>query len=563
MRPGRGRQLPKRGRQLPASTVKRVTVDSDYAIHISQLDNFSRRIAKSGAFIYPSLHCSILHVTSFDIWGVPVALSTSTGEHGFTPVVALFSSLGGRKTDRVRAAFRRAALRAHMRVFPAHVDFGGVVRVVLLPPAVIRRREKSKVGPPVRVRASRGALAARDSPLTCLTAYAAPRQGLSAPAVIPPTSERQATAAKVVLPTSQALLGTSEPLRSVFWRPGRGGRLRLGWVLSGRSGIALEGVPRHFMIDELFRRRGQPAGDYSLRVVPCRRIVVAIELLLLSAALEDSQLFAAHCLLTSGTRILMCGRRSDSLLMTSHQLQDFGAQSPSPIVGSAAPMFLFRDFDRTPGAAPLFVDGTHVYRSDGTPHPMIGNAIAPIHSTTRRCSVAPVRSDARRLLLNMLPACSKANRDLVSMPLAAVSLTELLEIDVAAWVAVHASDADAEYTRGLHALQNRRWCVAIRHGTSYLPIGWAAWHEGTLDALYVNPQHRRQHLGRKLLLHAVTATGGSITAPWVTGPSGGLKKMVQFAPFEVDHSSGSPTMAIRSSGDLAGVAVAAGSSLAQ
>ena len=557
-RSAKGKAAPivsRRGRSVPEV---RTNVESDYAIHISKLDAFSRRIAKSGAHIYPSLHCSILHVTSFDIWGVPVALSTSTGERGFTPVVALFAGLGGHKKNRVRAAFRRAALRAHLKVFPAHVNVDGVVRVVLVPPAVVRCRDKVRSGPAKRVRISVGRFAARDSPLTCLTAYAAPRVGADAPKLIPPTSAGPGVppvGLQKGLPRPKKAWGTVEPLKSVFWHTGRGGRLRLGWMISGRAGQPPDGVPCDFMIDELFRKRGQTAGEYYLRVIPCRLIRVAIELLLLSSELEEAQLNAAHCLLTGGTRMLMCGQRSESQVVTSVGLQELGKQYPRPAVGPGAPMFLLRDTDRTPGALPLLLNGTHVYNSDGSPHRTIGNASEGLSDSARRYRVPAVRSDARRLLLNMLPACSSGNRDLVETELPPVSLFQLSEGDIAAWVAVHAAAADAEYSRGLLPLQNRHWCVAIRHETSYLPIGWCAWHSGSLEALYVDSHHRHKQLGRRLLAHAVEACGGSITAPWVTGPSGGLKKMVGFAPFGAQRVPESATMVITSSFGRSGAAL--------
>ena len=132
-----------------------------------------------------------------------------------------------------------------------------------------------------------------------------------------------------------------------------------------------------------------------------------------------------------------------------------------------------------------------------------------------------------------LPGCRKTYRDLVGRHLEETEYFRLSERDIRSWVALVARQEDIHFSGTLEYLPERQWVLVVRHGESFLPVGWAAWHENTLQALYVTPSHRKLQIGRNLLELAVTIHGKPLCGLW-TQPS--LRKMASYLPFKSKRS---------------------------
>lgn len=464
------------------------------------LQDFAARLRTDRGFvhIYPSLHSILVHVDSFVKFGVPCALSAATGEHGFMPMVMLMSHVGGWKRSRVQCAFRRAALKALFRILPARVIGGGNVPLwALCPPPVISPVHRRAKGTPDRVRGYRGkGLKAREDPARSLVALCGVSiEGCSRGAGASAVSGGADGAAALSSPGE----GT---LQSVYWRAGRGGRMRAGWAITCDDGADAAQFGAAMMVCRLSRASRSSAGHVCLTVMPCRRIRAAIELLMASNRLEGDALFQVHCLLSCGARVLLLEDRTPA----SIQGDEFHAlrMAPLPVAGPCSPMFLpWRPLD---GHCPHFyVDRPTGDVFDEMRRPVgMPDAGSPAPAAHTMAKIPAFSILARRCLLIQFPACKKAFRGLVDQPVPSLVFERFAESEINIWRLTHGATNDPDFTAGVDGDDDRTWCLVFSPALGHLPIAWAAWHHDGLWALFVAPAERRKGIG-SLLLRRVMA----------------------------------------------------------
>jgi GNAT superfamily N-acetyltransferase len=478
-----------------------------------------RKLAVQGAYLYPSLHALMYEYDSFARQGVPCALSTATGEHGFMPIVMLMSVAGGNKRARVSSAFRKASLRALLRVLPCYVrgKDGNPVSVLIPPPVVRCKLDVVGAVDARRIRAYRGkGLQARDHPMQALLSITQP---------------------DFISPLAAAADHHQEKktiLRSLHWRSGLGGRLRLGWLIANpaTSTACMGDMPPGHAVMIVGMYKAARSNAIVVEAIPYKEIVLAIETLVICDKLEAAALFQVHCLLACGARVFAPERDSDApergspvIVFGDEDFKKLRACSPGPIVGPASPMLLrFASPVVAPGA-PLTtmqvdVETGAFFNSAGLPIAPTARTLRP--DATRKLAVVPmVDTRARRCLLVQLPACRSEYRDLAATPLPPRAYYKLRELDIRTWACTVPlrEDRNSFETILLDTPfdENRVWELALVPSQSWQPVGWLAWRAGDdqndVESMHVMHASRRQGIGSKLLELALEHRGQGLYVP--------------------------------------------------
>jgi GNAT superfamily N-acetyltransferase len=391
---------------------------------------------------------------------------------------------------------------------------------------VPRRSQASRTPPPVTASSACKAMA------TASSSSSAAAEALVADSQASADGAGAASAGRVT---------THLPIRSIHWRPGRGGRLRLGWVLSAGRPSMLDTYGRQpdfnaYMVESMLKKKGSAYGDFEMRCVKLHRVQMAIELFLGSAAHEAAALFQVHCLLVGGARVFVPHADFETADLSPNDLALLRAQRKNCLFGPSTPLMIKWCPAKAGGA-----DEDRVQTVDTASGGIFDRAGRPVGPTdaeavlpplrTNRASIAAINFLSRRCLLLQLPACKQDFRDIVETELPSMHICVAREHWISAWCSVVPAGHDLVQ---LKAAPNRIWVLAFRMDLAWSPVGWLSILDQKADRYFVQEKHRSHGIGKALLLRAVRHCPTSILGPF----NAKFRKMASFVPFKSKNADG-------------------------